>query len=123
MAESDRELLELAAKAYGIDGEYGVAFDDFYYQGNTQGLITELPDGQSYVWNPLTDDGDCARLEAVCQINLYWGTDFIHAGIRNVNVFEQYALHNNDRHAARRRASTKVAAIIGKNIEVYLKCL
>lgn len=59
---SDRELLELAAKAAGIVGKYGYAPDDYYYNGNVEGICTELPDGRFYVWNPLSDDGDALRL-------------------------------------------------------------
>ena len=47
---TDRELLELAAKAAGLNYsfEYGCYFDDEYEQGCD--------------WNPLDDDGDALRL-------------------------------------------------------------
>ena len=70
---TDRELLELAAKAAGIEGKYGYAPDDYYYNGNVEGVCTELPDGRSYVWNPLTDDGDALRLAVRLRIELKFG--------------------------------------------------
>lgn len=57
---TDRELLEAAAKAAGIEGywvdNYGSG--DYYYRGNSDGIYTEHDD----VWNPLTDDGDALWL-------------------------------------------------------------
>ena len=67
---TDREMLELAAKAAEIEGSYGFASDDYYYHGNTEGILTTLPDGQSYVWNPLTDDGDAFRLAVTLNIDI-----------------------------------------------------
>jgi hypothetical protein len=48
----DRELLELAAKAAGMNGT-AADFGD---------RLVFLPDGSSDEWNPLTDDGDALRL-------------------------------------------------------------
>ena len=48
---ADRELLELAAKAAGLE------FD--LLDGKP---IRREPDGQPVYWNPLTDDGDALRL-------------------------------------------------------------
>ncbi len=128
MNESDRELLELAAKACGINGEYGVAFDDFYYQGNTQGLITELPDGQSYVWNPLEDDGDAFKLLVKLKIDLFnYYPPF--AERRYVDAVHHMggdygsAQENIDDDPAKsvRLAIVKCAADIGKKMEANLK--
>lgn len=56
---TDRELLELAAKAAGLPecGWMGPAF--MYVKGNT---FTD--------WNPLTDDGDALRLAVRLHINI-----------------------------------------------------
>lgn len=52
---SDRELLELAAKAAGI------RYSDVY----PNGLWAEKYDGPfGQLWNPITDDGDALRLAA-----------------------------------------------------------
>ena len=45
---TDRELLEAAAKAAGID---------YYARAQSGGMLTD--NGE---WNPLTDDGDALRL-------------------------------------------------------------
>lgn len=50
MSAADKELLELAAKAAGIDGDYSKRANSIAH-----------PDGY---WNPLTDDGDALRLAA-----------------------------------------------------------
>lgn len=52
---SDRELLELAAKAIGLKYHAYVDSDMFGRGINTGKLDTPL-------WNPLTDDGDALRL-------------------------------------------------------------
>lgn len=58
--QSDRELLELAAKAAGVKAEWvDTPHEQCFkvpYQ-STDGLI-----GGWKVWNPLTDDGDALRL-------------------------------------------------------------
>lgn len=57
---NDRELLELAAKAAGVDLEWDGPPDiwqPMYYQGKTY-----------HGWNPLTDDGDALRL--ACDLGL-----------------------------------------------------
>ena len=116
---TDRELLELAAKAVGITGKYGHAPDDYYYKGNTEGILTTLPDGQLYVWNPLMDDGDAFRLEVKLNVKLVIGgkgfkdfTTWVHAGM---STCEEY--FNDDPLAATRRAIVRTAAEIGKGVK------
>lgn len=53
---TDRELLELAAKAAGIEGQYAFLH---YFDGEEDGICSP---GNHRVWNPLTDDGDALRL-------------------------------------------------------------
>jgi hypothetical protein len=51
---TDRELLELAAKAAGVEVEWRLGVrEGGYYFGET---------GRWLEWNPLTDDGDALRL-------------------------------------------------------------
>jgi len=67
--QTDRELLELAAKSVP---DMGIFFDEdggrFYY---------EMADHKSYfnIWNPLKDDGDAFRLAVKLQltIDLHFG--------------------------------------------------
>jgi hypothetical protein len=94
---TDKELLELAAKAAGID----------WADGHES---TGLRDQNGKVWNPLTDDGDALRL-AVKALNWpHGGKAFDNA------VSAMYAVGQlpKDPYAATRRAITRAAAEIGK---------
>jgi hypothetical protein len=106
---TDKELLELAAKAAGITEPW-----------STNTLAAFQYDAKH--WNPLTDDGDCARLEAKLKINVLWDVygesgsqsrDAVNAG----GVVEPYYKHDGDKDKARRYASTRAAAEIGKQKE------
>ena len=112
---TDRELLEAAAKACGIDGAYGVASDDYYYDGNVEGILTILPDGQSYVWNPLTDDGDALRLAVKLELQL----DLRHSfhTVRIYGAADGRIDESGDPLAATRRAIVRAAAAIGKEMK------
>ena len=68
---NDRELLELAAKAAGIDLAWdGDAPKEIteHWSGNPE----EPPHERAWDWNPLTDDGDALRLAAQLSIGLHW---------------------------------------------------
>jgi hypothetical protein len=91
---TDRELLELAAKAAGLEVV----------------TPTMLTYGQ---WNPLTDDGDALRLAVKLRMNVF------HAGIRVFALDEEGDIeeaegHELDPYAATRRAIVRAAAEIGK---------
>lgn len=103
----DRELLQLAAKAAG----YGVRFQD----GMTAGIWTKESGVTRCYWNPLEEDGDTARLEVSCQLSV----DVTEFGVLSekadgIACFETFTKHNGDRNKARRRASVRAAAEIGK---------
>jgi len=98
---TDRELLELAAKAAGIS----------FWQENS--------------WNPLNDDGDALRLAVRCGITV---TPFKKDIVSDVEFqfFSRYAwwfggkkvdCHDADQYAATRRAIVHVAAEIGRNMK------
>ena len=120
---NDREMLELAAKAAWITGKYGHAPDDYYYKGNTEGILTTLPDGQMYVWNPLVDDGDALRLAV--KLRMVVDTDYnggAVAGNAAVDFGEpEYGYQEGqgkpDPYAATRRAVVRAAAEIGKGMK------
>lgn len=95
---TDHELLELAAKAAGVD----LAMHWMY---GTR-------------WNPLIDDGDVARLEAACRINVEWQTlGVVSHSPAGERMRETYADHAHDRHATRRLASVRAATEIGRSME------
>lgn len=108
MTESDKELLEYAAKAAGIE--------IFSYQevGNKTGWpITDIG-----LWNPLLDDGDALRLAVNLHIDIrfvspsydkYWN---VRADPRSFyNMATEIC---KDENSATRRAIVRAAAEIGK---------
>lgn len=106
---SDRELLELAAKAAGYNvraNHYGVLLRD----ENEQGL-------EHCAWNPLTDDGDALRLAVKLQIQVAPGTynkDEFAAYSSAGTEAKEYWSTQQDEWAATRRAIVRAAAEIGK---------
>ena len=102
---TEREMLEYAAKACGIEIDWGM-----HERGN------EACWHGAYEWNPLTNSADCAAMCAKLGINSRWYSEsgFMACGIgKENNVSATFADHNNDREAAWRYAATMVAAKIG----------
>ncbi|CAM5214943.1 Phage ABA sandwich domain-containing protein OS=Bosea thiooxidans OX=53254 GN=SAMN05660750_01651 PE=4 SV=1 [Bosea thiooxidans] len=60
---NDRELLELAAKAYGPEVEWDG--DGWVITSKFRGHLTNYE-----AWNPLADDGDALRLAAKLEMNV-----------------------------------------------------
>ena len=102
---TDRELLELAAKAAGYD----------YQPQHAAIVIAGIP----AAWNPLTDDGDALRLAVKLRlwiryrdnssINVCWYDDH---GIFAGSVTE----NGDDIETATRRAIVRAAAEIGRSL-------
>jgi hypothetical protein len=90
---TDRELLELAAKAYGIDHWYG-----------KEGTID---------WNPLEDDGDALRLAVKLGLEFQyycrWGDD-----VEVVDCSGELEALGSDPYRATRRAIVRAAAKLGE---------
>jgi len=118
---TDRELLELAAKAAGIvlGGETDTGFA---IQTPTKPYVA--------TWNPLTDDGDALRLAVALR---FWIKDFaphdndsldgelpafgmveIWRQFDDDPIYVEWYKPTFDRHAATRRAIVRAAAEIGK---------
>ena len=114
---TDSELLELAAKAAGID-----AAIDMYGLDEVGNLRIDANDPPT-VWNPLTDDGDALRLA----VNLKLAVRpldkcvFVESdpetllGQSSVSELEMYANYS-DFYTATRRAIVRAAAEIGKEL-------
>ena len=84
---TDRELLDAAAKAAGIE-----------LTGSDRAAWVN---GSSYGWNPLTDDGDALRLAVKLRLDVAW--------------YERNPLELDvDPYAATRRAIVRAAAEIGR---------
>lgn len=102
---SDRELLELAAKAAG----YMVSIACCYEDGGLMCLDGEKP----LRFSPLTDDGDALRLAVklgMC-VTIFHNSEPL-ATMANMYLEE----FNGDRYAATRRAIVRAAAEIGKSL-------
>lgn len=109
LSESDRELLELAAKAAGIDGVWHEEWRCLVYMGAPPfvgGVI-------HHTWSPLTDDGDALRLAVVLKLNVKMNESNCRVRWRRHfdGVMEP---HGADPYAATRRAIVRAAAEIGR---------
>ena len=85
---TDKELLELAAKAIGLRWSYDLNLK---------------------TWNPLTDDGDALRLAVRLGFFIHIGK--YHVAIDGTAIEEAY---RNEPYAATSRAIVRAAAEIGK---------
>lgn len=107
MAEmTEREMLELAAKAAGYDIDYEEAYLTFFRRD-----VVGRP-----IWNPLHDDGDALRLAVKLKLqvrpNDYDTLVTARLPLR-INAAETYG---SDCYAASRRAIVRAAAEIGRNM-------
>ena len=95
---TDRELLELAAKAAGMD-TFGFA-------------------GACRPWNPLTDDGDALRLAVKLGLRMELDNEWRRSHVQQIPNGEWFTgPHNDDPYAATRRAIVRAAAEIGRSME------
>ena len=105
---SDRELLELAAKAARLD----IYWPD-YGNGSPYVRIPKTP--ASFRWNPLADEGAALRLAVNLGINLEIGE--IGSGDVQAGKQDHWAcewLGADDPHAAVRRAIVRAAAALAE---------
>jgi len=101
---TDRELLELAAKAAGV--EWDVLYDGPWIPGIGK-------------WNPLTNDGDALRLAVKLCLSMDLFSNEILVGYTpNCNDCDQVVEEiDSDPYAATRRAIVRAAAEIGKEMK------
>jgi hypothetical protein len=108
---TDRELLEAAAKAAGIDlsaADWGGERDGFYWviYGQT---------GRVDYWNPLTDSGDAFELAVKLRLTLNCSYDEVAICGQEFTQKEVFIEYNKeDANAATRRAIVRAAAELGK---------
>lgn len=113
MKTNDKELLEKAAKASGLNvkGEFIDQYDDF-----THLCVGEKFTKEKIKWNPLTDDGDALRLAVKIGIQIDPSDEmYVFAG-RDMDATElgYCECKNDDAMAAMRRAITRAAAAMVK---------
>ena len=97
--KSDRELLELAAKAASVEVEWRRSAGAYYYDD---------PETGREEWMPLYNDGQALRLAV--KLNLLHGKVFA----RSVTEYHE---GGDDIYAATRRAIVRAAAAIGELIQ------
>ena len=101
---SDRELLEMAAKAAGIEGSY-------FHSDNPIHCGIYQARGE-YYWNPLISDSEALRLAVKLKLGVIQWSDGVSSthGKTNAEYCEPYG---SDPLAATRRAIVRAAAAIG----------
>ena len=115
--DDDRTLLELAAKAAGIEIVGLVDIMIVQPDHRTGGFIIRNDRGGDSCWNPLTDDGDALRLAVTlrmvvdCVLGAEYVEYFLNGHIQYINIDI-----TDDPHAATRRAIVRAAAEIGKTL-------
>lgn len=101
---NDRELLELAAKAAGVD--------KYVWSPVAQQHDDDWAGSTPIVWNPLADDGDALRLAVKLRIDIiHYQSGVLAELIGNDDCHEE---NGTDPSAATRRAIVRAAAEIGK---------
>ena len=103
---TDKELLELAAKAIGIELKANMFEEgDFYH----------VVDHRCIGWNPLTDDGDALRLAVKLKLLLGLESHSVQAlAADDFGNFQTEVLSHRGDEAATRRAIVRAAAAIGE---------
>lgn len=107
----DRELLELAARAAGINL---ITWTDMYDAAEEIGgaFITQ-PRGEP--WNPLTDDGDALRLAVKLNLMIVVRPSDVRCNAwGSTNKRREFLTDSTDPYSATRRAIVRAAAEIGK---------
>lgn len=122
--KTDRELLELAARAAG----YGFRISqEWHNKGTIEIYIKDSAPADHlcwHTWNPLTDDGDALRLAVLCKL------DILPVGAFTANENKICALvqdgydkinevvpHDDNPMQAVRRAIVRAAAAIGEGMK------
>lgn len=110
---TDKELLELAAKAAGIELRI---YEGMIVEPGTDLVSVNAKTG--FKWNPQTDDGDALRLAVKLGLWIYMSgnhTDVMTDVAKPIEIFmtEPYG---DDPYAATRRAIFRAAAEIGRTM-------
>ena len=107
MSMSDRELLELAAKAAGVDV---MGFVECH-----SGIMVERADGGW--WDPLEDDGDALRIAIQLNMTICTHGMGVYAGDVEISLASAPECTDEDRPRIVRRCIVRAAAQIGKSMQ------
>ena len=109
--DSDRELLELAAKAAGYTTNHPWNAERLTMNPPVDALVVQDANGLVHTaWNPLTDDGAALRLAVDLDFDIELTEDAAWAGGINSQNHQLYEWHKGDKYAATRRAIVRAAA-------------
>jgi len=114
---SDRELLEMAAKAIGLD---------VYFRDEQSNMPITVE--KNWPWNPLENDGDALRLAGLLSINFRWDMEDSELmascieqgamghvfGGEDKRIYEAYFFDECHSSLPYRRATVRLAALIGQ---------
>ena len=112
---TEKELLELAAKAAGIEGRRFVENEAIQANLHT-GMWCDLLED---IWNPLTDDGDALRLAVKLGllVDVWLQQKVCIASNQGEELVDARVEFGTDPQAATRRAIVRAAAEIGKALK------
>lgn len=102
---TERELLELAAKAEGRQLKY---MTQILADGSREEFIA--------CWNPGKNSAHGAELEAALGLDVEWKPDAVHVCGGMGGAYEYYADHGDNKQAARRWATLRAAAEVGRSM-------
>lgn len=121
---SDKELLDLAAKAAGFgapgSGRTIWTLSEYPKRSGRHGALWNYVGNMdaAELWNPLADDGDALRLAVRLNIEFACFDDSqkVNAGVwsEDSKPYDCMTPYNGDKQAATRRAIVRAAAEIGK---------
>jgi hypothetical protein len=100
---TDRELLELAAKAAGIEAAWS----------DGEGLVCRNDAGYRFFWNPLADDGDALRLSVTCGLVVDCSRPSAGEPYKQHAIWRDETMSNAE---LTRRAIVRAAAEIGRSM-------
>lgn len=112
--QTDKELIELAAKAAGLEGEWqrdtNFVQERYYFEVpyNNQGMMTSVE------WNPLREDRDALRLAVKLQLEIRPGPGAVSVSNVCYNDPLSFVWYNGDPQKATRRTIVMAAAKIAK---------
>ena len=117
---NDREMLEYAAKAAGIDG----VWQDWDGMDIRYGFSQSIYSKDEGYWNPLDDDGDAFRLAVKLNLSVKYDTLSDGSIVQVAAPWHESFSDNwwnewldDDSKNATRRAITRAAAEIGRSME------
>lgn len=117
---SDRDLLEKAAKAAGIEAHYPFGKGEIYvrYDGPWAFRDTSDNDGALKVWNPIADDSDALRLALSLNIQIVPDKAMKRSEAHYGGTWDEplvvFVDWGDDLYAATRRAIVMAAAAMGE---------